>query len=147
MSGSLNKVQLIGNLGRDPEIRSMSSGSRVANFSIATTESWKDKSTGEKKEQTEWHNICVFGKLVDVIEKYVKKGSKVYISGSLKTRKWTDEASGEDKYKTEIVLNGFGSEFIMLDSRGDQQQQQSSDATPQAQAPADNLPDDDEIPF
>ena len=147
MSGSLNKVQLIGNLGRDPEIRSMSSGSRVANFSIATTESWKDKSTGEKKEQTEWHNICVFGKLVDVIEKYVKKGSKVYISGSLKTRKWTDEASGEDKYKTEIVLNGFGSEFIMLDSRGDQQQQQSSDATPQTQAPADNLPDDDQIPF
>lgn len=118
MAGSVNKVILVGNLGKDPEIRSMQSGDKVASFSIATSESWKDKSSGEKKEKTEWHRISVFNQgLVKVIENYVKKGSKVYIEGQLETRKWTDK-DGQEKYTTEVVLRPFRGELTMLDNKG-----------------------------
>src|SRR6185369_13904907 len=117
MAGSLNKVMLIGNLGRDPEVRTMQNGGKVANISIATSESWRDKATGEKKEKTEWHRVVIFGNLADIAEKYLKKGSKVYVSGSLQTRKWTDQ-SGQEKYTTEVVLQGFGGELTMLDGKG-----------------------------
>lgn len=117
MVGSLNKVTLIGNLGNDPEIRSMNNGGKVCTLSIATSESWKDKNTGEKREKTEWHRVVIFGDgLVRVAENYLKKGSKVYIEGSLQTRKWQDR-DGNDKYTTEVVLQGFGGTLIMLDSR------------------------------
>ena len=112
---SLNKVQLIGNVGADPEIRSMSSGSKVANLRIATSESWKDKATGERKEKTEWHSVVVWNDgLVGVIERYVSKGSKLFIEGQLQTRKWQDQ-SGADRYSTEVVLQGFGGSLILLD--------------------------------
>jgi single-strand DNA-binding protein len=118
MAGSVNKVILIGNLGRDPEIRSFPSGGRVASFSIATSENWKDKTTGEKKERTEWHRISVLNeKLVEIVERYVKKGSKLYIEGQLETRKWTDK-DGQEKYTTEVVLRPFRGEITMLDSAG-----------------------------
>ena len=118
MAGSLNKVTLIGNLGNDPEIRSMNNGGKVATLSVATTESWKDKQSGEKREKTEWHRVVIFGDgLVRVAESYLKKGSKVYIEGSLQTRKWQDR-DGNDKYTTEVVLQGFGGTLIMLDSQG-----------------------------
>jgi len=114
---SLNKVCLIGNVGQDPEIRSTQTGGKIANFSVATTENWKDKSTGEKKSKTEWHRIVVFQEgLVGVIESYVKKGSKLYIEGSLQTRKWTDNA-GVEKYTTEIVLQGYSCRMEMLGGR------------------------------
>lgn len=116
MSGSLNRVMLIGNCGKDPEIRTMQNGGKVANVSIATSESWKDKSTGEKKEKTEWHRVVIFGPLADIVERYVTKGSKLYLSGSLQTRKWTDK-DGAEKYGTEIVLQGFGSELLLLDGK------------------------------
>lgn len=112
---SVNKVILIGNLGRDPELKSMPSGQPVANFSIATSEKWKDKSTGETKEQTEWHNIIMFGKLAEIAGQYLKKGSSVFIEGRLQTRKWQDK-TGQDRYTTEIIAN----EMKMLGSRGDQ---------------------------
>jgi single-strand DNA-binding protein len=118
MAGSVNKVILVGNLGRDPEIRSTSGGQRVANFSLATSETWRDKNSGERKEKTEWHRIVIFNdRLVDVVEKYVKKGAKLYIEGALQTRKWTDN-SGQERYSTEIVLQNFRGELTMLDSRG-----------------------------
>ncbi len=118
MAGSVNKVILVGNLGRDPEVRMMQSGDKVVNLSIATSESWKDKSTGERKEKTEWHRVVVFNKgLVGVCENYLKKGSKVYIEGQLETRKWTDQ-SGVEKYSTEVVLRPYRSELTMLDARG-----------------------------
>ena len=118
MSGTVNKCLIIGNVGRDPEIRSFQSGGRVASFSVATSESWKDKATNEKKERTEWHKISVFNeKLVDVVEKYIKKGSKVYIEGQLETRKWTDK-DGIEKFTTEIVIRPFRGEITMLDSKG-----------------------------
>lgn len=117
MAGSVNKVILVGNLGQDPEIRSMQSGDRVASFSVATSENWKDKATGERKEKTEWHRVAVFNQgLVSVIENYVKKGSKVYLEGQLETRKWTDQ-SGAERYTTEVVLRPFRGELTMLDSR------------------------------
>jgi single-strand DNA-binding protein len=117
MAGSVNKVILVGNLGRDPEIRSFQNGGRVANISIATSESWKDKATGERKERTEWHRVAIFNdRLVDVVEKYLKKGAKVYIEGQLETRKWTDQ-SGQEKYTTEVVLRQFRGELTMLDGR------------------------------
>jgi len=118
MAGSVNKVILIGNLGRDPEVRSMQNGGKVANLSIATSENWKDKSTGERKEKTEWHRVVIFGSLADIAERYLKKGSKVYVSGQLQTRKWTDQ-SGAEKYTTEVVLQGYGGELTMLDGRGE----------------------------
>jgi len=118
MAGSVNKVILVGNLGRDPEIRSFQNGGRVANLSVATSESWRDKATGERKERTEWHRVAIFNdRLVDVAEKYLKKGSKVYLEGQLETRKWTDQ-SGQEKYTTEVVLRQFRGELTMLDGRG-----------------------------
>jgi single-strand DNA-binding protein len=118
MAGSVNKVILVGNLGRDPEVRSTQDGSKVANLSLATSESWKDKNSGERRERTEWHKVAIFNeRLVDVAEKYLKKGSKVYIEGQLQTRKWTDQ-SGQERYTTEIVLNRFRGELTMLDGRG-----------------------------
>lgn len=118
MAGSLNKATLIGNCGADPEIRSLDNGSRVANFSLATSESWKDKNTGEKKERTEWHRIVVWNDgLIGVIEQYVKKGSKLYIEGEIQTRKWQDQ-TGNDRYSTEIVMTGFGGRLILLGDSG-----------------------------
>jgi len=115
---AVNKVILIGNVGKDPEIRTMTNGNEVASFSLATTDTWKDKQTGEKKDKTEWHRIVVFSQgLVGVIKQYVKKGSKLYLEGSLQTRKWTDN-QGAEKYTTEIVLQGFGAIMQMLDSKG-----------------------------
>ncbi|WP_342267977.1 single-stranded DNA-binding protein [Candidatus Tisiphia endosymbiont of Empis tessellata] len=118
MAGSLNKAVLIGNLGRDPEIRHTADGKEIANFSIATSETWKDRATGEKKEKTEWHRIVVFNEgLVSVVKNYAKKGTKVYLEGNLQTRKWVDNL-GQEKYTTEIVLQNFNSQFILLDSKG-----------------------------
>ena len=118
MAGSLNKVMLIGNLGRDPEIRRTQDGRAIANFSIATSESWKDRNTGERKEKTEWHRVVCFSEgLNRVIEQYVKKGTKVYVEGQLQTRKWQDQ-NGQDKYTTEVVLQGFNGTLTLLDSRG-----------------------------
>lgn len=159
MAGSVNKVILIGNLGRDPEVRAMQSGARVANLSIATGESWKDKNTGERREKTEWHRVVIFNDgLVNICEKYLRKGSKVYIEGQIETRKWTDQ-SGVEKYTTEIVLRPFRGELTMLDSRnsdgggfGDSSQpmsaggNQGGQGSSQQQAPAmDDF--EDEIPF
>jgi single-strand DNA-binding protein len=119
MAGSVNKVILVGNLGKDPEIRSFQNGGKVANFSIATSESWKDKNTGEKREKTDWHNVAIFNEgLVRVAEQYLRKGSKVYIEGQLQTRKWTDQ-SGSDKYTTEVVLQNYNGTLVMLDGRSD----------------------------
>ena len=118
MAGSVNKVILVGNLGNDPDIRTMQNGGKVANLSIATSESWKDKNTGEKREKTEWHRVAIFNPgLVTVCENYLKKGAKVYIEGQLETRKWQDQ-SGADKYTTEIVLKPYNGNLTMLDSRG-----------------------------
>jgi single-strand DNA-binding protein len=118
MAGSVNKVILIGNLGRDPEIRSTQDGTRIANLSVATSENWRDKASGERKERTEWHRVVVFNdRLVDVIEKYLKKGAKVYLEGALQTRKWTDN-SGQERYTTEVVLQRYRGELTMLDGRG-----------------------------
>ena len=117
MAGSLNKVMLIGNLGADPEIRSFQNGGRVANLRIATTETWKDRNTGERQERTEWHTVAIFSEgLVNVCENYLKKGSKVYVEGKLQTRKWQDQ-SGNDRYSTEVVLRGYDGTLTMLDSR------------------------------
>jgi single-strand DNA-binding protein len=118
MAGSVNKMILVGNLGRDPEIRTTQDGLKIANLSLATSESWRDKNSGERKERTEWHRVVIFNeRLVDVVEKYVKKGSKLYIEGALQTRKWTDN-SGAEKYTTEVVLQRFRGELTMLDGRG-----------------------------
>ena len=115
MAGSLNKVLLIGRLGADPEIKQMVNGKSVARLSLATSQSWKDKNTGEKKEKTEWHRIVVFNEgLVNVIQQYLKKGAQIYVEGQLTTRKWKDEQSGQDKYSTEIVLQGYNSTLTML---------------------------------
>jgi single-strand DNA-binding protein len=118
MAGSVNKVILVGNLGRDPEIRSTQDGLRIANFTLATSESWRDKATGDRKERTEWHRVVIFNeKLVEIVEKYLKKGAKIYIEGALQTRKWTDN-SGQERYTTEVVLQRYRGELTMLDSRG-----------------------------
>src|SRR5579862_7355562 len=119
MAGSVNKVILVGNLGRDPEIRSTQDGLRIANLSVATSESWKDKSSGERKEKTEWNRVVIFSEgLVKVAKSYLSKGSKVYLEGTLQTRKWTDK-DGQDKYSTEVVLQNFRGELTMLDSKGE----------------------------
>jgi single-strand DNA-binding protein len=119
MAGSVNKVILIGNLGRDPEIRSMPNGDRIANLSIATSEQWRDKASGERKEKTEWHRVVIFNdNIVKVVENYVKKGTTVYIEGALQTRKWTDQ-QGVEKYSTEIVVGRFKGELTLLGGRGD----------------------------
>lgn len=117
MAGSVNKVILIGNLGRDPEVRSFQNGGKVCNLRIATSETWKDKNSGERKERTEWHSVAIFQEgLVRIAEQYLRKGSKVYIEGQLQTRKWQDQ-SGQDRYSTEVVLQGFGGTLTMLDGR------------------------------
>jgi single-strand DNA-binding protein len=119
MAGSVNKVILVGNLGNDPEVRNLPSGGKVVNLSVATSENWRDKNTGERKERTEWHRVVIFSEgLVRVAEQYLRKGSKVYIEGQLQTRKWQDQ-QGQDKYSTEIVLQGFNSTLTMLDGRGE----------------------------
>lgn len=140
----LNKVQLIGNVGADPEIREFGNGGKVANIRLATSERWKDKSTGERKEKTEWHSIAVFNDgLVGVIQSYVKKGSKIYVEGKLQTRKWQDQ-SGNDRYSTEVVLQGFGGALIMLDSRGGSDMSSGGTTIGSGMPPGDV---DDEIPF
>jgi len=119
MAGSVNKVIIIGNLGQDPEVKSFDNGGEIVNLSIATSETWKDKTTGERKERTEWHRVAIFNPgLVSVAKNYLKKGSKVYIEGQLETRKWQDQ-EGKDRYSTEIVLRPYRSELTMLDARGD----------------------------
>src|SRR5881409_3960445 len=118
MAGSVNKVILVGNLGRDPEIRSTQDGMRIANLAVATSESWRDRVSGERKERTEWHRVVIFNeRLAEIAEKYLKKGSKIYVEGALQTRKWTDN-SGQERYTTEVVLQRFRGELTMLDGRG-----------------------------
>tara|TARA_Y100001970_G_C13778486_1_gene624160 strand:+ start:219 stop:677 length:459 start_codon:yes stop_codon:yes gene_type:complete len=152
MSGSLNKVQLIGRLGADPEIKQMVNGKNVARLSIATSQSWKDKSSGERKEKTEWHRVVIFNEgLVNVVQQYLKKGANIYIEGQLTTRKWRDEKSGQDRYSTEIVLQGYNSSLTMLDGKN------KSNNNNQISENKSNLPNDDisqgssdlddEIPF
>ena len=137
MAGSLNKVFLIGRLGADPEIKQMVNGKNVARLSIATSQSWKDKSSGERKEKTEWHRVVIFNEgLVSVVQQYLKKGANVYVEGQLSTRKWKDEKSGQDKYSTEIVLQGYNSSLTMLDSRG------KTDGTNLVNDKKSSLPDD-----
>ncbi|MEE9389410.1 MAG: single-stranded DNA-binding protein [Paracoccaceae bacterium] len=160
MAGSVNKVILIGNLGADPEVRTFQNGGKVCNLRIATSENWKDKSSGERREKTEWHTVAIFSEgLVRVAENYLKKGSKVYIEGKLQTRKWQDQ-SGNDRYSTEVVLQGFGGTLTMLDGRGEgggasgggggggymaDQQQQGGGYDNSPSTSAGNM--DDEIPF
>ena len=122
MAGSVNKVILLGNLGQDPDVRTMQSGKKIATMSIATSDSWKDKDTGEKKEKTEWHRIVVFNEgLVGVVENYIKKGTKLYIEGALQTRKWTDD-SGTEKYTTEVVIQGYGGRIDIVSAKGNNQE-------------------------
>ena len=152
MAGSLNKVQLIGRLGADPEIKQMVNGKNVARLSIATSQSWKDKNSGEKKEKTEWHRIVIFNEgLVNVVQQYLKKGANVYVEGQLSTRKWKDESTGQDKYSAEVILQGYNSSLTMLDGRN------KSDNSNLVSENKSSLPDenlnqdkndlDDEIPF
>ena len=120
MSGSLNKVMLIGNLGRDPEVRSFPNGGQVCNLRIATTDTWRDRESGERRERTEWHSVSVFSEgLVRVCEQYLRKGSKVYVEGQLQTRKWQDPSTGSDRYSTEVVIRAFGGTITFLDRRSD----------------------------
>lgn len=151
MAGSVNRVVLVGNLGADPEIRRTQDGKPIANLRIATSERWRDRNTGESKEKTEWHTVVIFGPLAEIAEKFLKKGSKVYLEGKLQTRKWQDK-SGADRYSTEVVLQGFNSTLVMLDGA-----RRSDDAGPDdyghgggqsaygSQSFANDL--DDEIPF
>ena len=149
MAGSLNKVLLIGRLGADPEVKQMVNGKNVARLSLATSQSWKDKNTGEKKEKTEWHRIVVFNEgLVNVVQQYLKKGAQVYVEGQLSTRKWKDEQTGQDKYSTEIVIQGYNSSLTMLgggnqNNIGSQDTKQNFDDNPMS----DQTGLDDDIPF
>ena len=152
MSGSLNKVLLIGRLGADPEIKQMVNGKSVARLSLATSNTWKDKNTGEKKEKTEWHRIVIFNEgLVNVVKQYVKKGAQVYIEGQLTTRKWKDEKAGIDRYSTEVVLQGFNSSFKILSSKNNQIESLQDNSTEKSSLPnEENVSSgdlDDEIPF
>ena len=153
MAGSLNKVMIIGNLGADPEVRTFQNGNKVCNLRIATSDNWRDKNTGERREKTEWHSVSVFSEgLVKICEQYLKKGSKVFVEGSLQTRKWQDQ-SGADRYSTEVVLQGFGGTLTMLDGRNNSNEEfnKSPDTfTPNSNenplsANANDI--DDEIPF
>lgn len=147
MSGSVNKVILIGHLGADPEIRSLNSGDRVCNLRLATSESWKDKQTGERKEKTEWHRIVIFNDgLVKVAESYLKKGAKIYVEGSLQNRKWTDQ-SGVEKFSTEIVLQKFRGELTMLDGKGSGAARENTDAESASQPYSSASVDEDSVPF
>ena len=152
MSGSLNKVQIIGRLGADPEIKQMVNGKNVARLSVATSQSWKDKSSGERKEKTEWHRVVIFNEgLVNIVQQYLKKGANVYLEGQLSTRKWRDEKSGQDKYSTEIVLQGYNSSLTMLggknNSANSNEMSQEKSSLPNDQMSQDNSDLDDEIPF
>ena len=150
MTGTVNKVILVGRLGSDPEIRVSQDGNKIARFSVATSESWNDKNTNEKKEKTEWHRIVIFNDgLINVVKQYLKKGANVYVEGQLSTRKWKDEATGQDKYSTEIVLQGYNSTLTMLDSRG---QNSNLISENKSSLPTENVSQDvndldDEIPF
>ncbi|MBX3488534.1 single-stranded DNA-binding protein [Parvibaculum sp.] len=147
MSGSVNKVILVGNLGADPEIRRTQDGRPIANLRIATSESWRDKNSGERREKTEWHRVVVFNEgLCKVIEQYVKKGWKVYLEGSLQTRKWTDQ-SGQERYSTEVVLQGFNSVLTMLDSKGAGNAVEQQNGAPAHDEAPGNFEMEDEIPF
>ena len=149
MPGSVNKVILLGNLGQDPDVRTMQNGKKVCTFSVATSDSWKDKDTGEKKEKTEWHRVVVFNEgLVNVVQQYLKKGAQVYVEGQLSTRKWKDENSGQDKYSTEILIQGYNSSLTMLG--GGNQNNIQSQETKQSfeENNVSNQNDlDDDIPF
>ena len=152
MAGSLNKVLLIGRLGADPEIKQMVNGKSIARLSLATSNTWKDKNTGERKEKTEWHRVVIFNEgLINVIKQYVKKGAQVYIEGQLATRKWTDEKSGQDKYSTEIVLQGYNSTFTILSGKNNQNTALPNKSESKSALPSDNNISsndlDDEIPF
>ena len=149
MAGSLNKVLLIGRLGADPEVKQMVNGKSVARLSLATSQSWKDKNTGEKKEKTEWHRIVVFNEgLVNVVQQYLKKGAQIYIEGQLSTRKWKDEQSGQDKYSTEIIIQGFNSSLTMLcGSSQNNIASQDTNQTVENNNPANQNDLDDDIPF
>ena len=139
MAGSVNKVILVGNLGREPEVRTMQNGGKVCNLSVATSERWKDRNSGEQQEKTEWHRVVVFDdRLVDVAERYLQKGSKVYLEGELQTRKWTDQ-SGQEKYTTEVVLRRFRGQLTMLDSRGSGAGAASGYDSPQEYSPPQDL--------
>ena len=150
----INKVILVGNLGQDPEVRYMPNGNAVANFSVATSESWKDKQTGETRDRTEWHRVVVFGKLAEIAGEYIKKGTQVYLEGQLQTRKWQDQ-SGQDRYTTEVVINPIGGTLHMLGSRdGSQNRGQSANNSSSAPEPQTTMPVpeppmdfDDDIPF
>jgi len=152
MAGSLNKVLLIGRLGADPEIKQMTNGKNVARMSLATSDSWKDKNTGEKKEKTEWHRVVIFNEgLVNIVQQYLKKGAQIYIEGQLSTRKWKDEQSGQDKYSTEILIQGYNSSLTMLGGGGrgiqndNSPQPISKNSDDVSQMEQNDL--DDEIPF
>ena len=149
MSGSLNKVQIIGRLGADPEIKQMVNGKNVARLSVATSQSWKDKSSGERKEKTEWHRVVIFNEgLVNIVQQYLKKGANVYLEGQLSTRKWRDEKSGQDKYSTEIVLQGYNSSLTMLgggNGGGIQNDTNSQNNIDDSSQLSNDM--DDEIPF
>jgi single-strand DNA-binding protein len=152
MAGSLNKVLLIGRLGADPEIKQMVNGKSVARLSLATSQSWKDKSSGERKEKTEWHRVVIFNEgLVSIVQQYLKKGANIYVEGALTTRKWKDESSGQDKYSTEVVLQGYNSSLTMLDGKSKSEssnlvsENKSSLPNDDTQAVSNDL--DDEIPF
>jgi len=149
MAGSLNKVLLIGRLGADPEIKQMSNGKNVARMSLATSDSWKDKNTGEKKEKTEWHRVVIFNEgLVNIVQQYLKKGAQIYIEGQLTTRKWKDEKSGQDKYSTEIILQGYNSTLKMLNTRTSNDLSGKDSEAISKENPSAPLNDlDDEIPF
>ena len=152
MAGSLNKVLLIGRLGADPDIKQKVNGKSVARLSLATSNTWKDKNTGEKKEKTEWHRVVMFNEgFVNVVQQYVKKGAQVYIEGQLTTRKWKDEKSGIDRYSTEIVLQGFNSVFKILSSKNSQIENLQDNKTEKSSLPNDESVSsndlDDEIPF
>ena len=152
MSGSLNKVQIIGRLGADPEIKQMVNGKNVARLSVATSQSWKDKSSGERKEKTEWHRVVIFNEgLVNIVQQYLKKGANVYLEGQLSTRKWRDEKSGQDKYSTEIVLQGYNSSLTMLGGKANSvnsnEASKDKSSLPNDEVSQDNSDLDDEIPF
>ena len=152
MAGSLNKVLLIGRLGADPEIKQMVNGKNVARLSIATSQSWKDKSSGERKEKTEWHRVVIFNEgLVNIVQQYLKKGANVYIEGSISTRKWKDESTGQDKFSTEIVLQGYNSSLTMLDGKsksdGSNFVSENKSSLPNDETNSLNNDLDDEIPF
>jgi len=149
MAGSLNKVLLIGRLGADPEIKQMVNGKNVARLSLATSNTWKDKNTGEKKEKTEWHRVVIFNEgLVNIVQQYLKKGAQIYIEGQLTTRKWKDEQSGQDKYSTEIILQGYNSTLKMLNTRISNDLSGKGSEAVSNENPSAPLNDlDDEIPF